>query len=74
MDETTKFLERHHGHQLSGMPYVTADGWDARILECDKCHDHISQVRAIPAEGTLIDPDPTPGQVISPTGAFSRPS
>jgi hypothetical protein len=58
MDETTKFLERHHGHQLSGMPYVTADGWDARILECDECHDHINQVRAIPAEGTLIDPDP----------------
>jgi hypothetical protein len=58
MDETTAFLERHRGHPLAGQPYVTAEGWDARILECDRCHDRISQVRAIPAEGYLIDPDP----------------
>ena len=52
------FLERHHGHRMSGMPYVAEGGWDARILECVECHDSISQVRAVPAEGCLIDPDP----------------
>lgn len=58
---TEEFLAKHKGHRMSGMPYIAPGGWDARILECEEpeCHhDYIAQVRAIPAEGCLIDPDP----------------
>lgn len=53
-----EFYELHRGHRMSAMPYVAEGGWDARLVECLDCHDTNAEVRAIPAEGCLIDPDP----------------
>lgn len=48
----------HTGHKLAARPHITPDGWDARIMECEDCGDTWTEVRAMPAEGILIDPDP----------------
>jgi hypothetical protein len=35
------------------------DGWDARFVECmDHMDAYATEVRGVPAEGNLIDPDP----------------
>ena len=52
------FWAEHLGHRVAARPHVV-NGWDARIVECD---DHMSayaiEVRGMPPEGMLIDPDP----------------
>ena len=53
-----QFWAEHYGHRVAARPTVV-DGWDARFVECD---DHplayALEMRAMPAEGILIDPDP----------------
>lgn len=41
----------------SAMP-TEVFGWDARYCECFTCGHRWTEVRGMPAEGSLIDPDP----------------
>jgi hypothetical protein len=59
--DSEEFLAEHgpgKGCRLVGTPYIAEGGWDARKLECDTHHVFVRQVRGIPAEGVLINPDP----------------
>jgi len=53
-----QFWAEHYGHRVSAMP-TQVDGWDARFVECmDHMDAYATEVRGVPAEGNLIDPDP----------------
>ncbi len=55
---TTPEYDAHKDHGVSYLPFIAEGGWDARQGECQTCGVTWVEQRAVPAEGTLIDPDP----------------
>lgn len=58
--EPTEADKRGHGDHLNRVAATptVVDGWDARHMECTVCRDTWTEVRGIPSEDTLIEPDP----------------